>query len=121
MSSQPTLNLFRFVEDFDSYAAGQTVFAAGEPGKVMYVVKDGEVDIVIDDTVIDTLTPGGIFGEMALIDQQPRSASAIAKTECKLIRVDEARFMFLVQQTPRFALELMRLIVGRLRRMNVRA
>ena len=121
MSSQPTSNLFRFVEDFVPYAAGQAIFTEGEPGKVMYVVKEGDVDIVIGNTVIDTLQPGGIFGEMALIDQQPRSASAIAKTDCKLIRVDEKRFTYLVQQTPRFALELLRLIAGRLRRMNAHA
>jgi CRP/FNR family cyclic AMP-dependent transcriptional regulator len=120
MSSQPTLNLFRFVEEFDPYAAGQAVFTEGDPGKVMYVVKEGEVAIIAGDKVLDVIQPGGIFGEMALIDQQPRSASAIARTDCTLIRVDEARFMFLVQQTPRFALEVMRLIVGRLRRMNAR-
>jgi len=121
MSAQPTLHLFRFVEDFEPYTAGQAIFAEGEAGKVMYVVKEGEVEIVAGGKVFDIIQPGGIFGEMALIDQQPRSASAIAKTDCKLIRIDEARFTFLVQQTPRFALELLRLIVGRLRRMNTRA
>ncbi|HEU5100134.1 MAG TPA: Crp/Fnr family transcriptional regulator [Roseiflexaceae bacterium] len=60
--------------------------------------------------------PGGIVGEMALIDDRPRSATAVAATDCRLVPIDERRFTFLVQQTPMFALAVMRVMAERLRR-----
>ena len=111
-----TLNLFRNVTDAVSYTAGQTIFEAGAPGDVMYVVQEGDVDIVLAGRVIDTCGPGGIIGEMALINDKPRSASAVAKGDCKLVPIDEQRFTFLVQQTPYFAIQVMSVIAERLRR-----
>ena len=61
-------------------------------------------------------TPGGIFGELALIDSSPRSAAAVAHTDCRLAVIGERRFIFLVQQTPYFALEVMSVMAQRLRR-----
>ena len=58
------------------------------------------------------------MGEMALIDHGPRSATVTASTDCTLAEIDEKRFLFLVQQTPMFALSVMRLLSQRLRRMN---
>jgi CRP/FNR family cyclic AMP-dependent transcriptional regulator len=84
----------------------------------MYVVREGEVEIVIGDQVFETVGPGSLFGEMALIDAQPRSATARAKTDCTVVPIDEQRFIFLVQQTPYFSLQLMGVLVARLRRMN---
>jgi CRP-like cAMP-binding protein len=114
------LGLFQHARDLQSFSSGQPIFQVGEDGSVMYVVKEGQVDIVVGGAVVDTVGPGGIVGEMALIDRGPRSASAIARTDCKLAPVDEARFHFLVQQTPFFAMEVMRIVVDRLRRMNVK-
>ena len=111
-----TLNLFRSATDVQSYTAGQTIFETGAPGDVMYVVQEGDVDIVLADEVIDTAGPGGIIGEMALISDKPRSASAVARTDCKLVPIDEKRFTFLVQQTPYFSIQVMRVIADRLRR-----
>jgi len=111
-----TLNLFRNAKDVQSYAAGQTIFEAGVPGDLMYVVQEGDVDIVLAGRVIDTSGPGGIIGEMALISDKPRSASAVAKSDCKLVPIDEKRFTFLVQQTPYFAIQVMHVIAERLRR-----
>jgi CRP/FNR family cyclic AMP-dependent transcriptional regulator len=111
-----TLNLFRNATDGQSYTAGQTIFEAGAPGDVMYVVQEGEVDIMLAGRVIDSSGPGGIIGEMALISDKPRSASAVAKTDCKLVPIDEKRFTFLVQQTPYFSIQVMRVIAERLRR-----
>jgi CRP/FNR family transcriptional regulator, cyclic AMP receptor protein len=82
----------------------------------MYVVQEGDVDIVLADRVSDSSGPGGIIGEMALISDKPRSATAVAKTDCKLVPIDEKRFTFLVQQTPYFAIQVMRVIAARLRR-----
>lgn len=84
----------------------------------MYVVGEGEVDVGRDGRRLYTVRAGSLVGEMALIDQGPRSATAVAKTDCRLIPVDEYRFLVMVQQTPFFALEVMRLLVERLRLMD---
>jgi CRP-like cAMP-binding protein len=110
------LGLFKNLTDTEVFKAGETIFNEGDSGKEMFVIQEGEVDISLHDSVIDTIGAGMPLGEMGLIDGQSRSASAIAKTECKLVRVDERKFKFLVQETPFFALQLMRIIVERLRK-----
>jgi CRP/FNR family transcriptional regulator, cyclic AMP receptor protein len=95
---------------------GQTVCREGDPAHEMYVVTEGEIEIRIGETVIDTVSPGGLFGELALIDKAPRSATAVAKTYAKIVPITERRFTFLLQQTPHFALEVMRVMAERLKR-----
>lgn len=112
------LNLVRFAADSTAFAAGQTIFSEGQPGDLMFVVKGGEVDVVVHGKVVETLGAGGILGEMALIDRNPRSATAVAKTDCDLVPINEGRFQFLVQQTPYFAIEVMRVLANRLRHMD---
>ena len=119
--SQPGVSIFRFADDFEAFTAGQEIFTAGQPGDMMYVVKEGEVNVVINGKVIDTVGPGGILGEMALIDKRPRSATAVAKTDCKLVSVNQERFQRLVQQTPHFAIQVMRVMAQRLRQMDAQA
>jgi CRP-like cAMP-binding protein len=117
--SEPTLELFRHVKETELFTQGQTIFQEGQPAEAMYVVIEGEVDIMVHNKIVSSIGPGGIVGEMALIDKKARSATALAKTDCKLARIDEKRFHFLVQQTPHFALSLMRVITERLRRKDV--
>jgi CRP-like cAMP-binding protein len=81
----------------------------------MFAIVEGTVEIVRGGKVLETLDAGNFFGEMSLIDKSPRSASARAKTECKIVAIDEKRFGFMVQQTPFFALEVMRALATRLR------
>jgi len=101
------------------FSDGQVVFHEGDPGKDVYVVTAGEAEIRIGGRVIETLGGGEIFGEMALVEPgQPRAATVAAKGELKCAVIDEKRFNFLVEQTPRFALQVMRVLVGRLRRMD---
>jgi CRP/FNR family cyclic AMP-dependent transcriptional regulator len=116
-----TLDMFRLETDGQPYPAGQVIFSAGDPGTAFFVVLDGEVELRINGSVVGTLGPGEPFGEMALIDQAPHSSTAIAKTDCKLLAIPERRFLFLVQQTPHFAIQMMRVIAERLRRMNARS
>jgi CRP-like cAMP-binding protein len=111
-------NIFKFAKDFRTVQAGETLFKEGEPGDWMYVVLEGQIDVMFDDTFVETITEGGIVGEMALIDSKPRSATAIAKTECKLAPIDQKRFTFMVQTTPYFALEVMQVMADRLRRQH---
>src|SRR5262245_3945375 len=112
-----TIDLFQHAQDSVIFVAGQVIFQEGEPGEVMYAVLEGEGEIVVQGQVIDTTGPGGIVGEMALIDAGPRSATVRAKTVCKLVPVSQRRFTFLVQQTPFFALQVMRVMSERLRRL----
>ena len=86
----------------------------------MYVVLEGEVRLSVKGVEVDLLGPGGVMGEMSLIDTAPRSATATAVNDCKLAPVTERRFMFMVQQTPKFALQIMRVIADRLRAMDKR-
>jgi CRP/FNR family transcriptional regulator, cyclic AMP receptor protein len=113
------LHIFRHAETLD-LSAGETVFEQGDTGTAMYVVAEGEVEILSGPVVLETARPGSVIGEMALIDHAPRSATAVAKTDCKLVAVDQRRFEFLVQQTPYFALEVMQLMAERLRTANSR-
>ncbi len=113
-----TINLFDHEKDFVIIPAGQVIFEKGGIADHMYAIIDGEVEISIDGKLFDTTSAGGIVGEMALISSSPRSATAIAKTECKLVTVDQKRFNFLVQQTPNFAINVMRIMVERIRKLD---
>ena len=115
------LDIFATEEHPRTCEAGQTIFQTYDMGAEMYVVLEGEVELTIGDRVVETLGPGEPFGEMALIDQAPRVATAIAKTRCKLAVLPEKRFLFLVQTKPHFALDIMRAMAERLRTMNAKA
>ncbi len=110
-----TINIFKFEKDVEYFSAGETIFAAGDEGHCMYVVQDGIVAISIDGTVLQELEAGQVFGEMALVDDSPRSADAIAKTDCRVVPIDEDKFMSHVHRTPFFALQVMRIMSDRLR------
>lgn len=110
-----TLTLFRDARDAVTFESGKVIFSAGDPGATLYVVVEGEVEISIAGRIVRTIGAGGIFGEMALIERSPRSATATAKGPVRLVEIDERRFNFLVQQTPFFALQVMRIMSERLR------
>jgi len=111
------LNLITNI-DTEFFKAGTTIFAEGSVANCMYVVVSGSVNIKVGDEVFDTAGVGDMFGEMALIDSRPRSATAVANVDSKLAKIDERLFLYMVQQTPFFALEVMRVMADRLRRMN---
>ena len=101
-----------------AHAAGDVIFKHGDPGDLMYVVKDGEVAITYGDGQSVTVGPGHSFGEMALIDGHSRSADVVASTDVELYPVNRSLFLVLVQDTPFFALEVMKSLTERLRRAN---
>jgi CRP/FNR family cyclic AMP-dependent transcriptional regulator len=111
-----TFALLRHETDIRSFKQGETIFNEGESGNCMFAVIEGTVAIELRGAVIERVAQGGVFGEMALIDGQPRSATAVATADCRLGAIDEKRFLRLVEQTPRFALQMMQLITERLRR-----
>ena len=108
-------HLFRNSEFFVPFKAGDTIFKDGDPAHEMFVVLEGEVDVFVHGKMVETVGVDNFLGEMALINSLPRSATAVAKTDCKLAPINENRFKFLVQQTPHFALHLMKGMAERLR------
>ena len=110
--------LFRKESDTLQLAPGDFLFHEGDKGHKMYVLLEGEMEILLGDLVLETARPGALIGEMALIDESPRTANAVAKTACRLAQIDRRRFHFLVQQTPHFATHVMKTLADRLRHMN---
>lgn len=110
--------LFEHASDAKPVAAGTTIFHAGDERDFMYAVLEGQVDIIVNGRAVETVESGGIFGEMALISKDRRTATAVARTDASVVPVDERRFLFLIQQTPNFALHVMRVLSDRLRRMD---
>jgi len=100
------------------YQAGASVMKEGQAGIYMYILKSGRVFIHIKDKVLEGVSPGGIFGEMALVDQSPRIASATADVYSELLAVDRASLMEAVKAQPAFAMVMLRAVVDRLRHMN---
>jgi CRP/FNR family transcriptional regulator, cyclic AMP receptor protein len=119
--SEDFSGLFASETEVNSVAPGEVLFEKGEPGHLMYVVKSGSLQILDGNYVYETVSAGGIVGEMALVDRSPRSATARAIEPSTVIPIDERRFLFMVQQTPFFSLRLMRVMTARLRAMNERA
>lgn len=95
--------------------AGAVLFSEGEQGDTMYALIEGRVRISRHGKAVAVLEAGQIFGEMAVIDHSPRSATATAETDCVVVPINERRFLFLVQQTPFFGLQMLRLLAERLR------
>src|SRR6266850_2265845 len=97
------------------YDKGKIIMVAGQAGALMYVVTEGRVSITIRGAVVDRVGPGGIFGEMALIDQSPRAANAVADTDCALLAINRNVFLNLVKSEPSFGIALLSAMAERLR------
>ena len=107
----------------NEFNVGDVVFEEGSTGRDLYVVLDGQIEIAkvsgASKTVIVTLGKGEFFGEMAVIDGSSRSATAIAAApNTKVMRINHARFVYLVSQQPAFALMIMDALSKRLRASN---
>jgi CRP/FNR family transcriptional regulator, cyclic AMP receptor protein len=101
-----------------SARAGEVIFKEGDEADQLFAIKSGEIAIQLGNRTLAELSANSIFGEMALIDDAPRSATAIAKTDVELVPISEKQFLFLVSQTPFFALKVMRVLARRLRATN---
>jgi CRP/FNR family cyclic AMP-dependent transcriptional regulator len=100
------------------FKAGEVIFKQGDAARELFVIQSGEVEIRLGNRVLETLPQYGIFGEMALIDAAPRSATAVAATDVKVVPIGEKQFLFLIGNTPHFALNVMRTMAARLRSAN---
>jgi CRP/FNR family transcriptional regulator, cyclic AMP receptor protein len=110
--------LFRQEADTLQLAPGDFLFREGDSDEKMYVLLEGEIEVFLGDFVLETAEPDMVIGEMALIDDGPRTANAVAKTACRLAEIDRRRFHFLIQQHPHFATHVMKTLADRLRDMN---
>ncbi len=98
-------------------AAGKTIMQEGTTGNVMYVVLEGRVTISIKGGVVGRAGAGGVFGEMALVDQSPRAASALAETDCAFLAINREAFLHLVKTSPAFGAALLAGIAERAKEM----
>jgi CRP/FNR family transcriptional regulator, cyclic AMP receptor protein len=99
-----------------SVAAGEVIFEQGERGEEsMYIVQEGSVELRDGERVVETVSAPGIFGELGLIEHEPRSLTAVAGTDVTLIDVPARYFWILVHETPYFAQLVMRVMARRLR------
>lgn len=110
------VELFRHQIDLKPIPAGQALFKEGDRGNFMYVLMSGTAEIIVRDKLVETAVPGVIVGEMAIIDDSIRSATVVAKSDCKFLPIERERFNFLVQKKPEFALHVMRVMAERLRK-----
>lgn len=111
----PDLSMFANSSDTKEYPPGHRFFSAGEAGDLMYVVVSGEVEILIREKIVEIVRAGGIFGEMALIDNRVRSAGARAKTKVKAAAINQEQFLYLLGTHPSFSIEVMNVMTDRLR------
>ena len=75
-----------------SYKAGDVIFRQGDPAEELFIVKSGKVEVRLGNRLLDTLPELSIFGEMALIDRSPRSATVVAATDATIVPVGEKQF-----------------------------
>ena len=100
------------------YDAGEKIFLEDDTGAAMFMVRSGRVDVITYGAVLENVRTGGIFGEMALINDGPRSAAAIAAEPTEVVSIDKPTFLALLRENPEFALRVMQLLTTRIRRMN---
>jgi CRP/FNR family transcriptional regulator, cyclic AMP receptor protein len=112
-----TVDLVKRERNTKHFSAGDIIFAEGDPDNdCFYVLEEGEVEIANQKKFLETIRPGGFFGEMGLVNNKPRSATATAKTDCRLVVINEGDFYFMIQHSPFFAIEMMQVLSERVRR-----
>jgi len=100
------------------FAEGAKIMKEGAPATSMYIVLEGRVAIAIGRRIVEKLSIGGVFGEMALVDQSPRSATAVARTNCTLLAINRDALIALVKADPAIGMAMMRAVAQRVRYMN---
>jgi CRP/FNR family transcriptional regulator, cyclic AMP receptor protein len=110
--------LLRHGVKFRRFDAGERIFLENDPGDALYVVHTGRVEVLTFGSLLESVGPNGIFGEMALIDECPRAAAALASEPTEVAVVDMVTFLRLIGEEPKFALRVMRVLTERIRRLG---
>jgi len=100
------------------YSAGDVIFRAGDAGEELFVIRDGTVAVEVKGVIVERLGSSEIFGEMALVEAKPRSATVIAETDCVVVPISEKQFLTMVEYAPSFSLAVIRTLAHRLREAN---
>jgi len=103
-----------------AFQAGKVILSTGAVGAFMYVVLQGRVAISVGDSMVERVGPGGMFGELALIDRSARAATAIADTDCTLLAINRNEFLNLVRTKPVFGASLLKSIALRMQQLALR-
>ena len=109
---------FQGARTVTSVQSGVPLFNEGESGKNMYVLMEGTVSILVGGKLVEVAEPGSLLGEMALVNSSVRSATAITRSDCRVISINSLQFDLLVRESPEFARHVMEVMANRLRRMN---
>ena len=110
--------VFVSATEFLDLEPGDVVFSQGDTGALMYGVVSGLIVLRDGDDPIATVGPDGTFGELAIIDHAVRSLTAAAAEESRVAVIDERTFLYLVHETPTFALQVMRALAARIRQLD---
>jgi CRP/FNR family cyclic AMP-dependent transcriptional regulator len=107
--------------DLLRYAAGETIFNFGDPGNALFIIRSGEVEIFLrndegEKIILETSQPGDVFGEVAMLDNGPRTAWVAAVSDVEVFRLDRAHFVDYIRQYPPAALHLLSVAARRLRK-----
>lgn len=98
--------------------AGMTLFRAGDPADFVYILIDGQANLLVGSTVVEVAVRGNLLGEVGLIDGKPRSATVVTRTQCQVLPIDASQFEVLVRDLPMFSCYVMNAMAERMRRMN---
>ncbi len=100
--------------------AGDKLFLKGDQAPAMFVVVSGSIEVLMLGRLLERVGPGGIVGEMALIDGNMRCAAALTAMDTELVAIEKSQFLELVREEPRFALAVLGVLTRRLQAMNAR-
>lgn len=119
LDATEVIELFFKHLEIKNISAGEVIFRKEEKGDIMFALIEGEVELWLNDKVVETIHQHDVFGEGALVQlDHDRITTAIAKTDCQLAELNQERFLFLLQETPLFALEIVRSLSTRLRKIK---
>ena len=109
---------FLHARNTQSLEPGTVLFREGDPVGPMFVVLEGSARVIVAGHVVEMAGPGTLLGEIALIDDLPRTATIVAIERCRVLPIGRPEFDLLVREKPEFARHVMKVLVQRLRRMN---
>ncbi|WP_071189825.1 cyclic nucleotide-binding domain-containing protein [Trichormus sp. NMC-1] len=113
-----TITIFQKQPNPKEFSSGEAIFEEGQAGGYMYGILHGDVEILVNGKAVETISAGEVFGTGVLVGIKHRTYTAKAKTDCKLAFLNEQGFLFAVQETPMFAIQVMKSYSERLSRLQ---